>query len=142
MEISGQDGDSSHPKRADQTGRPVRSDEESTSALGDGSSGHVGDRAERRRHDKTSAFFSSSMLEDTKKPATLPEGDYKRRRQSYRAKMTHLTKRTTIQEHRDFINARMRMLAEDKGYRLIGTIDRVTTKTTPLEIEKEMRRQR
>lgn len=81
-------------------------------------------------------------VETSNKPATLPEGDYKRRRQSYRAKMTHLTKRTTIQEHRDFINMRMQMLAEEEGYHLIGTVDRVTTKTTPQEIEREMRQKR
>ena len=141
VEIPGEDRDPSDPRRADQTGRSVRSHAESASAVGGGSAGRVGDRADCRG-DEGSVFLSSSMIGDAKEPATLPEGDYKRRRQSYRAKMTHLTKRTTIQEHRDFINARMRMLAQDKGYRLIGTIDRVTTKTTPLEIEKEMRRQR
>ena len=71
-----------------------------------------------------------------------PVIDYKRRRQSYRAKMTHLTKRTTIQEHRDIINMRMLMLAEEKGYKLEGEIDRVTTKTTPKDIEDELRRKR
>ncbi|CBK22257.2 uncharacterized protein [Blastocystis hominis] len=85
---------------------------------------------------------ATTSKEASNKPAALPEGDYKRRRQSYRAKMTHLTKRTTIQEHRDFINMRMQMLAEEEGYRLIGTVDRVTTKTTPQEIEREMRRKR
>lgn len=70
-----------------------------------------------------------------------PVQDYKRRRQSYRAKMTHLTKRTTIQEHRDLINLRMQVLAE-RGYRLLGPVERVTTKTTPQEIEKEMRQKR
>ena len=84
----------------------------------------------------------SDRIEPSNQPAALPEGDYKRRRQSYRAKMTHLTKRTTIQEHRDFINMRMQMLAEEEGYRLIGKVDRVTTKTTPQEIEREMRKKR
>lgn len=56
--------------------------------------------------------------------------------------MTHLTKRTTIQEHRDIINMRMLMLAEEKGYKLEGEVDRVTTKTTPKDIEDELRRKR
>ena len=51
--------------------------------------------------------------------------DYKRRRQSYRAKMTHLTKRTPVQEHRDLINMRMKMLAEE-GYHIIGKVENVS----------------
>lgn len=71
-----------------------------------------------------------------------PVQDYKRRRASYRAKMTHLTKRTTIQEHRDLINLRMRVLSEREGYRLLGPVERVTTKDTPKVIEKEQRQKR
>ena len=37
---------------------------------------------------------------------------------------------------------RMLMLAEEKGYKLEGEIDRVTTKTTPKDIEDELRRKR
>ena len=37
---------------------------------------------------------------------------------------------------------RMLMLAEEKGYQLKGEVDRVTTKTTPKEIEDELRRKR
>ena len=87
---------------------------------------------------------TSLLLRIDKKNAApdAPVIDYKRRRQSYRAKMTHLTKRTTIQEHRDIINMRMLMLAEEKGYQLKGEVDRVTTKTTPKEIEDELRRKR
>ena len=48
--------------------------------------------------------------------------DYKRRRQSYRAKMTHLTRRSIIQEHRDMINMRMQILANEDHYRLIGNV--------------------
>lgn len=48
--------------------------------------------------------------------------DYKRRRKSYRAKMTHLTRRTVTQEHRDMINLRMQMLAADHNYRLVGSV--------------------
>lgn len=80
-------------------------------------------------------------IENKKEEGPEPVQDYKRRRQSYRAKMTHLTKRTTIQEHRDLINLRMKVLAE-RGYRLLGPVERVTTKTTPQEIEKEMRQKR
>ena len=87
---------------------------------------------------------TSLLLRIDKKNAApyAPVIDYKRRRQSYRAKMTHLTKRTTIQEHRDIINMRMLMLAEEKGYQLKGEVDRVTTKTTPKDIEDELRRKR
>ena len=48
--------------------------------------------------------------------------DYKRRRQSYRAKMTHLTRRSVIQEHRDMINLRMQILANEDNYRLVGNV--------------------
>ena len=71
-----------------------------------------------------------------------PVQDYKRRRQSYRAKMTHLTKRTIIQEPRDMVNLRMNILAEQGGFRLLEPVDRVLTKTTPQEIEKELRQKR
>ena len=85
--------------------------------------------------------FVNEEIENKKEEGPEPVQDYKRRRQSYRAKMTHLTTRTTIQEHRDLINLRMKVLAE-RGYRLLGPVERVTTKTTPQEIEKEMRQKR
>ena len=85
--------------------------------------------------------FVGEETETKKEEGPKPIQDYKRRRQSYRAKMTHLTKRTTIQEHRDLINLRMKVLAE-RGYRLLGPVERVTTETTPQEIEKELRLKR
>ena len=48
--------------------------------------------------------------------------DYKRRRQSYRAKMTHLTRRSVIQEHRDMINLRMQILANEDDYHIVGNV--------------------
>ena len=48
--------------------------------------------------------------------------DYKRRRKSYRAKMTHLTRRSVIQEHRDMVNLRMQILAHDNHCNLIGDV--------------------
>ena len=48
--------------------------------------------------------------------------DYKRRRKSYRAKMTHLTRRSVIQEHRDMVNLRMQILAHDNHCNLIGGV--------------------
>ena len=85
---------------------------------------------------------SELISNPNKQASSLPVQDYKRRRQSYRAKMTHLTKRTVIQEHRDMINLKMSLLAEREGYRLLDPIDRITTKTTPQEIEKELRQKR
>ena len=40
------------------------------------------------------------------------------------------------------INLKMSLLAEREGYHLLGPIDRITTKTTPQEIEKELRQKR
>ena len=48
--------------------------------------------------------------------------DYKRRRKSYRAKMTHLTRRSVIQEHRDMVNLRMQILAHDNHCNLVGNV--------------------
>ena len=143
MEVFGQNRNSADSKRTYPDGRSVCRDKASSNSIRDRPSIEMGNRTERSPSSK--GYGQSPLLlclEASNKPVALPEGDYKRRRQSYRAKMTHLTKRTTIQEHRDFINMRMQMLAEEEGYRLIGTVDRVTTKTTPQEIEREMRRKR
>ena len=86
--------------------------------------------------------LSGTQSSNHKNEKEEPVQDYKRRRASYRAKMTHLTKRTTIQEHRDLINLRMRVLSEREGYRLLGPVERVTTKDTPKVIEKEQRQTR
>lgn len=143
VEVFGQNRNSADSKWADPDGRSVCGDKASANGIRDRSSLEMGNWAERSHNIKGYGLIPLLFcLEASNKPAALPEGDYKRRRQSYRAKMTHLTKRTTIQEHRDFINMRMQMLAEEEGYRLIGTVDRVTTKTTPQEIEREMRRKR
>ena len=40
------------------------------------------------------------------------------------------------------INLKMNLLAEREGYRLLGPVDRITTKTTPQEIETELRQKR
>ncbi len=44
--------------------------------------------------------------------------DYKRRRQSYRAKNTHITKRTPVQISRDVLAGRMRYVFPDEWARL------------------------
>lgn len=78
---------------------------------------------------------ADSTAESTEKM----RNDYKRRRQSYRGKMTHLTKRSPTQLHRDLINMRMKMMVDEDGYTTAEEIERVTTKTTPQDIESEMR---
>lgn len=62
-------------------------------------------------------------LKGKKNSSQQGEIEYKRRRQSYRAKMTHLTRRTVTQEHRDMINLRMQMLVDDYNYRLVGKVN-------------------
>lgn len=51
-------------------------------------------------------------------------------------------KANDVQEHRDLINLRMCVLSEREGYRLLGPVERVTTKDTPKVIEKEQRQKR
>lgn len=70
---------------------------------------------------------------------TLQKKDYKRRRQSYRAKLTHLTKRTPIQIQRDLINTTYLLLCDEYDFKLNGEIERVTTLSTPQDLEAEAR---
>lgn len=53
---------------------------------------------------------------------TMNKKDYKRRRQTYRAKLTHLTKRTPIQIQRDLINTTYLLLCDEYGFKLNGEV--------------------
>ncbi|KAK8810623.1 hypothetical protein WA158_007198 [Blastocystis sp. Blastoise] len=65
--------------------------------------------------------------------------DYKRRRQTYRGKMTHITRMTFKDQLRDFINRKMLMLHLEKGYTLLEPPERLITKNMKKEIEAEER---